>query len=42
MMGSQPVFAVGALGIGAHRLVEGVGVVADEDPPPPGASRESR
>ena len=36
----QPVFAVGALGIGAHRPVEGVGVVADEDPPTPGASRE--
>jgi len=31
---AQPVFAVGALGIGAHRLVEAVGVVADEDPPP--------
>ena len=36
----QPVFAVGALGIGAHRPVEGVGVVADEDPPPPGTSRK--
>src|SRR5438067_4536659 len=33
----QAVLAVGVLRIGAHRLVEGVGVVADEDPPLPGA-----
>jgi hypothetical protein len=34
---AQPALAVGTLGIGPHRLVEGLGVVADEDPPLPGA-----